>query len=57
MIEERGLTGERLADAIVGLLADDARRLAMAAAARTFARPDATRAIADKVLELAGAGA
>jgi UDP-N-acetylglucosamine--N-acetylmuramyl-(pentapeptide) pyrophosphoryl-undecaprenol N-acetylglucosamine transferase len=54
VIEERELTGERLADAIVQLSADSERLAAMARAIRTFARPDAAARIADRVWELAG---
>jgi UDP-N-acetylglucosamine--N-acetylmuramyl-(pentapeptide) pyrophosphoryl-undecaprenol N-acetylglucosamine transferase len=54
MIEQRELTGERLAAEIVALAADTARRQRMRGAARTLARPDAARVIVDKVLELAG---
>ena len=54
VIDQRVLTGDRLADRIIALVADAPRRAQMAQAARAFARPDAARAIADKVLELAG---
>jgi UDP-N-acetylglucosamine--N-acetylmuramyl-(pentapeptide) pyrophosphoryl-undecaprenol N-acetylglucosamine transferase len=54
LIEQKDLTGERLAARIVALAGDDARRAAMAAAARRLARPDAARVIVDKVIELAG---
>ncbi len=54
MIEQRELTGERLAAEIVALAADPARRARMREAARSLARPDAARVIADKVLALAG---
>ena len=40
---------------MLGLVADPARRAAMAEAARRFARPDAARAIVDRVFELTGA--
>jgi UDP-N-acetylglucosamine--N-acetylmuramyl-(pentapeptide) pyrophosphoryl-undecaprenol N-acetylglucosamine transferase len=53
MVEQQALTGERLADAIGALAADTARRAAMSAAARQLARPDAARAIVDRVLALA----
>jgi UDP-N-acetylglucosamine--N-acetylmuramyl-(pentapeptide) pyrophosphoryl-undecaprenol N-acetylglucosamine transferase len=53
MIEQRELTGDRLADAIVSLAGDGERRRRMSGAARQLARPDAARAIVDKVLELA----
>ena len=54
VIEERELTGERLADAIVKLSTDRERLGAMSQAIRAFARPDAAARIADKVWELAG---
>jgi len=54
VIENRELTGARLADAIVRLAGDPDRRTAMSAAIRSFARPDAAARIADKVWELAG---
>jgi UDP-N-acetylglucosamine--N-acetylmuramyl-(pentapeptide) pyrophosphoryl-undecaprenol N-acetylglucosamine transferase len=54
VIDERELTGERLADALLRLSQDTAHREGMASAIRTFARPDAAARIADKVFELAG---
>ena len=54
VIEQKTLTGAALADRIIALATDAPRRAAMATAARALARPDATAAIADKVLELAG---
>jgi len=54
LIEQRDLTGARIAERIVALAGDRARRTAMAAAARTLARPDAARVIVDRALELAG---
>jgi UDP-N-acetylglucosamine--N-acetylmuramyl-(pentapeptide) pyrophosphoryl-undecaprenol N-acetylglucosamine transferase len=54
LIEQKDLTGERLAGRILALAEDDERRRAMAAAARRLARPDAARAIVDRVFELAG---
>jgi UDP-N-acetylglucosamine--N-acetylmuramyl-(pentapeptide) pyrophosphoryl-undecaprenol N-acetylglucosamine transferase len=53
MIDQRELTGERLASAITTLVADPARRQRMRDAARQFARPDAARVIVDKVIALA----
>jgi UDP-N-acetylglucosamine--N-acetylmuramyl-(pentapeptide) pyrophosphoryl-undecaprenol N-acetylglucosamine transferase len=53
LIEQRDLSGVRLAAAIRELVDDPARRAAIAAAARTFAKPDAARAIVAKALELA----
>jgi UDP-N-acetylglucosamine--N-acetylmuramyl-(pentapeptide) pyrophosphoryl-undecaprenol N-acetylglucosamine transferase len=54
VLDQGTLTGERLADRIVALASDVPRRAAMSRAARALAKPDAARAIADKVLELAG---
>jgi UDP-N-acetylglucosamine--N-acetylmuramyl-(pentapeptide) pyrophosphoryl-undecaprenol N-acetylglucosamine transferase len=53
MIEQRELTGGRLADEIVALANDEARRRSMREHARRMARPDAARIIVDRVLELA----
>ena len=54
VIEERDLSGERLAATIAMLVADPERRRQMSAAARTLARPDAAARIADRVEELGG---
>jgi len=54
VIEERDLTGEKLADVVLAIASNPERRRRMAAAARTLARPDAAARIADKVWELAG---
>ena len=54
MIEQRELTGDRLADEMVALAGDLRGRLEMGSRARRMARPDAARVIVDKVLELAG---
>jgi UDP-N-acetylglucosamine--N-acetylmuramyl-(pentapeptide) pyrophosphoryl-undecaprenol N-acetylglucosamine transferase len=54
MVEQRGLTGDRLAAEILGLARDTARRHAMSEAARRLARPDAAKVIVDRVLELSG---
>jgi UDP-N-acetylglucosamine--N-acetylmuramyl-(pentapeptide) pyrophosphoryl-undecaprenol N-acetylglucosamine transferase len=54
MIEQRELTGDRLAREILSLVDDDTGRRRMAAAAATLARPDAAKVIVDRVLELAG---
>ena len=54
VIEERELTGVRLAEAILALARDGARRERMAAALQAFARPDAAARIADRVWTLAG---
>ena len=53
MLEQRQLTGERLAADLVAIAADRGRRRRMSEAARQMARPDAARVIVDKVLELA----
>jgi UDP-N-acetylglucosamine--N-acetylmuramyl-(pentapeptide) pyrophosphoryl-undecaprenol N-acetylglucosamine transferase len=55
MIDQRELTGERLAAEITALAGDADRRRRMSEDARRMARPDAAKAIVDKVLELAGA--
>jgi UDP-N-acetylglucosamine--N-acetylmuramyl-(pentapeptide) pyrophosphoryl-undecaprenol N-acetylglucosamine transferase len=52
MIEQKNLTGAVLADRVLALARDAARRNAIAEAARRFARPDAARVIVDRVLEL-----
>jgi UDP-N-acetylglucosamine--N-acetylmuramyl-(pentapeptide) pyrophosphoryl-undecaprenol N-acetylglucosamine transferase len=54
VIDQRELTGTRLADELLGLARDEAARARMAGAARGMARPDAARVIVDKVLALAG---
>jgi UDP-N-acetylglucosamine--N-acetylmuramyl-(pentapeptide) pyrophosphoryl-undecaprenol N-acetylglucosamine transferase len=53
LIEQKDLTGARIAERIVALVGDEPRRAAMAEAARRFARPDAAKVIVDKALELA----
>jgi UDP-N-acetylglucosamine:LPS N-acetylglucosamine transferase len=55
MIEQKDLTGERLAAEITALAADAPGRREMGARARAMARPDAAKVIVDKVLELASA--
>jgi UDP-N-acetylglucosamine--N-acetylmuramyl-(pentapeptide) pyrophosphoryl-undecaprenol N-acetylglucosamine transferase len=52
VINQRELTGERLAAAIRDLAADGDRRRRMADAARTLARPGAARTIVDRGLAL-----
>jgi UDP-N-acetylglucosamine--N-acetylmuramyl-(pentapeptide) pyrophosphoryl-undecaprenol N-acetylglucosamine transferase len=52
LIEQKDLTGARLADRLLALAGDAPRRAAMAAAARRMARPDAAKRIVDRVLEL-----
>lgn len=54
MIEQRELTGERLAHEVLALASDAERRLRLGTAARGLARPDAARVIVDRVLALAG---
>jgi UDP-N-acetylglucosamine--N-acetylmuramyl-(pentapeptide) pyrophosphoryl-undecaprenol N-acetylglucosamine transferase len=54
LIEQKDLTGAVLAEQLLALARDPARRAAIAAAARTLARPDAARVIVDRALELAG---
>jgi UDP-N-acetylglucosamine--N-acetylmuramyl-(pentapeptide) pyrophosphoryl-undecaprenol N-acetylglucosamine transferase len=54
LIHQRDLTGALLAERVLALAGDAARREAMARAARGFARPDAAKVIVDKALELAG---
>jgi UDP-N-acetylglucosamine--N-acetylmuramyl-(pentapeptide) pyrophosphoryl-undecaprenol N-acetylglucosamine transferase len=49
-------SGDVLAQRIVALASDAPRRTSMAAAARSFARPDAARTIVDRALELAEEG-
>jgi UDP-N-acetylglucosamine--N-acetylmuramyl-(pentapeptide) pyrophosphoryl-undecaprenol N-acetylglucosamine transferase len=53
MVEQRELSGERLAAEILPLAADTGRRRGIGAAARRLARPDAARVIVEKVLALA----
>ena len=53
VIDQRELTGARIADEVLALARDAGARDRMAAAARAMARPDAARVIVDRVLELA----
>jgi UDP-N-acetylglucosamine--N-acetylmuramyl-(pentapeptide) pyrophosphoryl-undecaprenol N-acetylglucosamine transferase len=53
MVEQRELTGDRLGAEILALAGDADRMRRMSAAARRLARPDAARAIVDKVVALA----
>jgi UDP-N-acetylglucosamine--N-acetylmuramyl-(pentapeptide) pyrophosphoryl-undecaprenol N-acetylglucosamine transferase len=54
MVEQRDLSGDRLAAEILSLAMDAARRRQIGDAARRLARPDAARVIVDRVLRLAG---
>jgi UDP-N-acetylglucosamine--N-acetylmuramyl-(pentapeptide) pyrophosphoryl-undecaprenol N-acetylglucosamine transferase len=53
MVEQRDLTGDRLAAEILALTSDEGQRRRMAQAAGRMARPDAAKVIVDRVLELA----
>ncbi|MFP5380455.1 MAG: UDP-N-acetylglucosamine--N-acetylmuramyl-(pentapeptide) pyrophosphoryl-undecaprenol N-acetylglucosamine transferase, partial [Vicinamibacteria bacterium] len=52
VIDERELSGERLAETLLALARDGERRAAMAERARSLARPDAAERIADRVQAL-----
>jgi UDP-N-acetylglucosamine--N-acetylmuramyl-(pentapeptide) pyrophosphoryl-undecaprenol N-acetylglucosamine transferase len=52
VIDQRDLTGDRLADALQALVQDEPRRAAMGRGAHRFARPDAARLIVDRALAL-----
>jgi UDP-N-acetylglucosamine--N-acetylmuramyl-(pentapeptide) pyrophosphoryl-undecaprenol N-acetylglucosamine transferase len=52
MLEQAQMTGDRLAERIIALASDPARRTAMSEAARRLAKPDAARVIVDRVVEL-----
>ena len=54
LLPQAALTGELVAARVLRLIADDARRLEMSAAARRLARPDAAAAIADRAEQLMG---
>jgi UDP-N-acetylglucosamine--N-acetylmuramyl-(pentapeptide) pyrophosphoryl-undecaprenol N-acetylglucosamine transferase len=54
VVEERELGGERLAQLLVALAADGARRGRMAAAARALGKPDAAARVAERITALAG---
>jgi UDP-N-acetylglucosamine--N-acetylmuramyl-(pentapeptide) pyrophosphoryl-undecaprenol N-acetylglucosamine transferase len=56
MVEQRALTGDRLAAEILSLARDGERRRAMSQAARVLARPDAAQVIVDRIVDLAGHG-
>jgi UDP-N-acetylglucosamine--N-acetylmuramyl-(pentapeptide) pyrophosphoryl-undecaprenol N-acetylglucosamine transferase len=53
LIDQRDLTGDRLATAILTLAANDVERRRMSAAAAQLARPDAAKVIVDRILEIA----
>jgi len=53
MIDQRELSGDRLAAEMLALAADGARRRQMGEAARRLRRPDAARVIVDRILALA----
>jgi len=54
VLDEKALTGESLAGAVLALARDAERRKAMGDRARMLARPDAAARIADRVQALAG---
>lgn len=54
VLDERGLSGERMADELLALARDAGRREEMGRRARLLARPDAAARIADRVCALAG---
>jgi UDP-N-acetylglucosamine--N-acetylmuramyl-(pentapeptide) pyrophosphoryl-undecaprenol N-acetylglucosamine transferase len=53
VVDERELTGDRLADVVMGLVADRAGLARMGQAMAAFAKPDAAARIVDRVLALA----
>jgi len=52
IVPDAQLDGARLVQLVGELMRDDARRHAMAEAARTLARPDATREVSERILNL-----
>jgi UDP-N-acetylglucosamine--N-acetylmuramyl-(pentapeptide) pyrophosphoryl-undecaprenol N-acetylglucosamine transferase len=52
MVEQRELSGERLATELLALANDAVRRARLAQAAKSLARPDAAAVIVDRVLDL-----
>jgi UDP-N-acetylglucosamine--N-acetylmuramyl-(pentapeptide) pyrophosphoryl-undecaprenol N-acetylglucosamine transferase len=52
VMPQEEVTGDRLAECVLGLVGDQARRIRMAAAARALARPDAARVIVDHAEQL-----
>jgi UDP-N-acetylglucosamine--N-acetylmuramyl-(pentapeptide) pyrophosphoryl-undecaprenol N-acetylglucosamine transferase len=53
VLDQRDLTGERLAQAILDLVAQPEQRGQMSLAARRLAKPDAARVIAKRIVEMA----
>ena len=53
MIDQRELTGDRLATEILGLVANEGERRRMGAAAAQLARPDAAKLIVDRIVAMA----
>jgi UDP-N-acetylglucosamine--N-acetylmuramyl-(pentapeptide) pyrophosphoryl-undecaprenol N-acetylglucosamine transferase len=53
IVEDEDLSGERLADEVGRLLADDGARRSMGEAARRWVKPDAARRVAELVLQVA----
>jgi UDP-N-acetylglucosamine:LPS N-acetylglucosamine transferase len=53
VIDERELSGARVAEVVAALLADPARLDAMGEAMRRLAKPDAAALIVARILELA----
>jgi UDP-N-acetylglucosamine--N-acetylmuramyl-(pentapeptide) pyrophosphoryl-undecaprenol N-acetylglucosamine transferase len=53
LLDERDLTGPRLVEVVDPVIGDRDRRAVMAAAMRTFSKPDAASRIVDRLLELA----
>jgi UDP-N-acetylglucosamine--N-acetylmuramyl-(pentapeptide) pyrophosphoryl-undecaprenol N-acetylglucosamine transferase len=53
LLEQAQMTGDRLAERIIGLATDPQRRVAMANAARRLAKPDAARVIVDRAIAIA----
>jgi UDP-N-acetylglucosamine--N-acetylmuramyl-(pentapeptide) pyrophosphoryl-undecaprenol N-acetylglucosamine transferase len=54
LLLQRDVTGPLLAERVMALARDGARRTRIADAARSLARPDAARVIVDRALQLAG---
>jgi len=56
LLEQKDLTGTLMAERLLALVNDTARRESMAASAKKLGRPDAAKVIVDRVLELVGQG-